>query len=262
MKRLLLVFLLAALVIAGTCTNLVLAQTEQDDIINIGNGDTGDLVVLIQTRLRDLGYFLFQPTGRFQSMTANAAIAFQKNQMSTDGTQFITDGRIGEQSMEVLFSSKAVRAPIAPAVHIPIGPNADGTQTRVGTLMPWSEVSQKLNQGRSYTLIDFNTGTSFSMTFTGGENHAEVECTSALDTQTYKTLYGDTFSYFKRPMLLELDGQVIACSLQGQPHGTDSVSGNDMSGHACLFFEGSVSHVGRVVDVEHINHIYKAAGRN
>jgi hypothetical protein len=35
-----------------------------------------------------------------------------------------------------------------------------------------------------------------------------------------------------------------------------------MDGHACLFFDGGLSHVGALIDAEHVNNIYTAAGRS
>jgi hypothetical protein len=33
-----------------------------------------------------------------------------------------------------------------------------------------------------------------------------------------------------------------------------------MDGHTCMFFQGSVSHVGGIADVEHQRQIYAASG--
>lgn len=222
--------------------------------------DTGDLVAMIQTRMRELGYFHFKPTGNYQAMTRNAMIEYQKLQMDTEGKQFIADGTVGDQSLEALFSTRSERAPIAQDVHIPKGKDANGTQKQTGQATVWSEVKTKLSVGGKYTLIDFNTGVTFDVVFVGGEQHAEVECASAPDTTIMKEVFGGDFSYFKRPMLVSLGGVLTACSLQGQPHGEDTVPGNDMDGHLCLYFEESKSHVGAMGDVEHRGNITTAAG--
>ena len=118
-----------------------------------------------------------------------------------------------------------------------------------------------LTLGKSYNVVDFNTGTQFSLTFTGGTNHAEMEATTAADTATIKSVFGNAFSYFKRPVVIMIGEKKVASSLQGFPHGTDTVSQNDMDGHLCLYFQGSLSHVGALPDAEHVNQVYKAAGR-
>lgn len=220
--------------------------------------DKGDYIAMIQVRLRELGYFHFKPTGRFQGMTRDAVIQFQIHQTDAEGKQIISDGTVGQQSVDILFSAKAVRAPIAQS--IPIGPKADGSQTKKGESTDWDEMKSILNEGTTYLLTDYNTGVTFQMVFTGGDLHAEMECKSGSDTEAYKKVFGNAFNYSKRPMLISANGKLIACSLQGEPHGSDTVSNNDMAGHACLYFNNSKSHVGGLADVEHIRNVFTAAG--
>ncbi len=222
-------------------------------------GVSGERVVRVQLRLRELGYFNFKPTGLFQSTSADAAKRFQTFQRDESGNAIIADGTIGEQSLSILFTKDAVRNTIS--AGIPIGSSLVGTPSVIGMLKEWNEVKTLLAEGQSYTVVDFNTGTQFSLTYTGGLNHAEVEATTAADTATIKSVFGNAFSYYKRPVVILLGDKKIAASLQGFPHGTDSVSQNDMDGHICLYFQGSLSHVGALPDAEHINLVYKAAGR-
>lgn len=223
--------------------------------------DTGEIVAMIQTRLRELGYFHFKATGSFLSMTRSAVIEFQKNQVSADGSPIIADGTVGEQSMELLFSQKVTRAAIPKEVHIPIGARANGSQKQTGELVSWEDVKGQLSAGQTYTLTDFNTGATFGMIYTGGERHAEMEAATANDATVYRDTFGGEYNYSKRPMLISINGKQVACSLQGQPHGMDTVERNDMVGHACLYFNGSKSHVGQLPDVEHINNVFTASGK-
>ncbi|MFR3364124.1 MAG: peptidoglycan-binding domain-containing protein [Christensenellales bacterium] len=85
----------------------------------IGMNYSGDDVVRVQIRLRDLCYFNFKPTGIYQSMTANAAKAFQLKHTTDDGVPMISDGTIGDQTMTILFRHGVSRADIA--ANIPIG---------------------------------------------------------------------------------------------------------------------------------------------
>ena len=96
----------------------------------------------------------------------------------------------------------------------------------------------------------------------GGEGHAEVECRTAEDTAIYLEAFGGEFNYSKRPVIVTIGANSVAASLQGQPHGEDTVAANDMDGHACLYFSSSTSHVASLPDVEHQAQVYKAAGRN
>ncbi len=265
MKRLLAVIIILLLGLCTTQAVMAMDTTLFTDVSANGKPglidfeDTGDYIVMIQIRLRELGYFHFKATGRFQGMTRSSVIAFQQNQMDADGKAIISDGTIGQQSIDILFSSTAARSPIAQS--IPYGPPASGSQKAVGELVEWNEVKSLLTEGNSYEIMDFNTGQVFEMVFVGGEQHAEMECKGANDTIIYKQVFGEEFNYSKRPMLLIMGEKKIACSLQGAPHGTDTVSSNDMSGHACLYFSGSKSHVGMLADIEHNNYILTAAGR-
>lgn len=261
MKRTRILIALVMIVLLGMMPG-ALAATWNDDN---GNGiidykESGELVAMLQTRLRELGFFNFKSTGNYQSMTRNAVIEFQKVQQDGEGNPFIADGTVGEQSKGTLFSAAAVRAPIPADVHLPIGKSADGSQTQTGRMATWSEMHAALVVGETYTLTDYNTGVTFDIIYTGGEQHAEVECASANDTTVYREAFGAEFNYSKRPMLVTVNGEFIACSLQGQPHGEDIVERNEMDGHACLFFHESKSHVGGLSDTEHTNNIYTAAG--
>jgi len=227
-----------------------------------GNSDklenTGEMIVRIQTRLRDLGFFLFKPTGRFQGMTTAAAIEFQKLQLDNTGNAIMIDGTVGDQTSEILFSNNAQRAVIPGETHIPIGPSS-AVNVIEGTIVPWSEVKGLLVQNASYEIADCVTGKTFYMTLIGGENHAEMECTTPEDTEIFLDVFGDCFNYSKRAMVIILNGKNILCSIQGEPHGIDSIAGNKMDGSVCVYFDGSSSHVGNIQDVEHLNKIYSVS---
>ena len=51
----------------------------------ISYGITGETVVRIQLRLRELGYFNYKPTGSFQNMTVEATKRFQQKQVDSQG---------------------------------------------------------------------------------------------------------------------------------------------------------------------------------
>ncbi len=220
---------------------------------------TNEDVVRVQIRLRDLDYFNFKPTGIYQSMTADAAKEFQQKHTMDDGTPMVADGTIGSQSMDILFRHNVSRADIA--ASIPIGESLQGEAERVGELVSWSEVKELLVPGTAYSVFDYNTGVTFSMYFVSGEQHAEMECTDAYNAETYRNAFGGEYNFSKRPVVVTIEGRDIAASLSGWPHGEDHYSGNDMDGHACLYFDGSLSHVGDLPDAEHMELVYTAAGR-
>jgi len=222
-------------------------------------GATDEDVVRVQIRLRDLHYFSFKPTGKYQSMTADAAKAFQLKHTMDDGSPMISDGTIGAQTMSVLFRHDVTRADIA--ASIPIGTSQVKEGAVTGEALPWPEVKALLNPGSSYQVMDYNTGATFMVTFPGGENHAEVECGSAADSAVALQVFGGEYNFSKRAVTVSIDGRQIAASLQGYPHGSDTLPSNDMTGHMCLFFQNSLSHVGSLPDTEHQELVYKASGR-
>lgn len=228
--------------------------------ISASENATSEDVVRVQIRLRDLDYFTFKPTGIYQSMTANAAKKFQQKHTMDDGTPMIADGTIGAQSMEILFRHDVARADIA--ASIPIGSSREGNPVPAGELVSWEQVQAMLELNASYTITDYNTGETFSMVYVGGEHHAEMECADAFNAGIFREVFGGEYNYSKRPVVISIGDRSIAASLYGWPHGEDHYGGNEMDGHTCLFFDGSLSHVGGLPDAEHTEMIYQAAGRS
>ncbi|MBO4848709.1 MAG: peptidoglycan-binding protein [Clostridia bacterium] len=222
---------------------------------------TGPMVVRIQLRLRELGYLNFKPTGSYKSMTVNAVKDFQVNYRES-GYEMQVDGRMGPQSMELLFKYDAMRVSLG-GISIPSGPkHASDTLVTTGSLIPWETVKTMMLAGRSYNIIDCYTGKEFKLQYTGGENHAEMEPASEEALADFKEICGREYNFLKRPVVVVIDGQTIAASIQCWPHGADTVPGNGVDGHVCLFFDGSYSNVGHLPDVEHTENIYKAAGQH
>ena len=111
-------------------------------------------MVRVQIRLRDLCYFNFKPTGIYQSMTANAAKAFQLKHTTDDGAPMISDGTIGDQTMTILFRHGVSRADIA--ANIPIGTSQVKEGAVKGEAMVWSDVKAALSVGSSYRYWDYS----------------------------------------------------------------------------------------------------------
>lgn len=246
MKRFLIIVLCLVL-------SLLFVTSASAELIKYGSN--GDEVVRIQYRMRDLGYFNFKPTGNFQTMTVNAAIAFQ------EANNIMADGAVGDESKNLLFGHTVYRAAIPQNLHIPIGRTTDNPPVPYGVLKSWSEVNALIPDGSTIKITDLYSGDTYSVKRTGGVNHAEVETVSPNDTAAMLEVFGNAFNASKRPVLVEIGGASVAASLQGLPHGSDSVSANEMSGHCCLYFSGSMSEVMNLPDIEHVNQVLKAAGQ-
>lgn len=220
----------------------------------------GSAVVRIQMRLRELGYLNFKPTGSYKSMTVDAVKAFQTN-CRDSGYEMQVDGRMGDQSIELLFKYEALRSSLS-GITIPAGPKHGAmTLQKTGGIMAWSAVKNLLKLNTEYRIIDCYTGFELRLVFTGGENHAEMEPVSQEAMNLFMNICGKEYNYLKRPVVIVIDGQEIAASIQCWPHGSDSIGENGMRGHVCVFFEGSFSHVGNLPDVEHNENIRKAMGQ-
>ncbi len=221
---------------------------------------TGAMVVRIQKRLRELGYLNFKPTGSYKSMTVNAVKAFQTNYRDT-GFEMQVDGKMGRDSLDFLFRYDALRVTLS-GISIPSGPkHGSSTLQKTGSILPWETVKNLLVPGKGYSITDCYTGTTFMLIYTGGNNHAEMEPGSESAAADFKTICGSEYNYLKRPVVILLDGKEIAASIQCWPHGEDAIADNGMEGHVCVFFDGSVSNVGNLPDVEHTENVYKAAGQ-
>ncbi|MCH5279076.1 MAG: peptidoglycan-binding protein [Christensenellaceae bacterium] len=223
------------------------------------DNSTGEMVVRIQIRLRELGYITFKPTGAYRSMTVEAVKAFQER-CGQFGESIGVDGRMGAQSIGRLFEFTAPQSAIPTSVHMPKGPTSNERQVK-GELVSWNTVKTQLTSGRKYRIIDCNTGTEFELVFFGGENHAEMELASEEQLESFDYICGSEYNFLKRPIVVEINGELVAASIQCYPHGADTLSDNGMEGHVCVFFEDSLSHVGSLPDVEHNSNVYSAAGR-
>lgn len=209
----------------------------------IQTGDKGEEVVRIQTRLFDLGYYTYKPTGSFRTVTKSAVIAYQV------ASGLMSDGSVGEETMTALFFRSAKRAPFRS--EVPLTFIAQGAITQKGNPIPWTTVRGKLTVGEAYRIRNAATKDEIALVFDSGMNHAEMslpEGTVEHKNAAFKLSQwlGETNSFYKCAVLFELDGQWIAASIQW--------NGDD---HVCVYFKDSLSHVRDLKDAEHDENIRK-----
>lgn len=216
---------------------------------------TGVNVTMLQLRLRDLGYFCYRPTGSYKSLTRDGVIKFQQqNKLDVDGT-------VGENTFNKLFSKILKRSPLADTIKVVSGPAENNKQKTYGLATDWQTVSSAFPVGATATVTDFNSGTTFSMKRTGGENHAEVETVANADYTNFLKAFGGAATWEKRAVVVTVGGVNYAASLFGWPHDEDSVASNGMEGRTCLYFSGSTSEVLGLPDTEHNEFIKKATAK-
>lgn len=133
--------------------------------------------------------------------------------------------------------------------------------TAAGQLVSWSAVNNLFPIGSTATLQDFESGRKFKIYRLFGTNHADCEPLTADDTKIMKECFGGQWSWDRRPAILFINGQAIACSMAGMPHGTSQhIYGNNFDGHFDLHFLNSRTHGTNRVDPGHQAAVRQAAG--
>ena len=102
-----------------------------------------------------------------------------------------------------------------------------------------------------FTMVDVRTGTVMQMKFWRGTNHADIEPATKADTAALKACYGGHWTWLRRPVWAIINGQAYAGSINGMPHGGDTLPNNGMRGQICLHFVGSKTHCDYKVDADH-----------
>ena len=134
-------------------------------------------------------------------------------------------------------------------------------QAHYGKLTPWKEAERIISRKSVCRVTDLETGLSFNVQRRAGSHHADMQPLTKADTAIMKKVYQGNWSWRRRAVLVAKDGQVLAGSMHGMPHGGDGIPDNDFSGHFCIHFLDSTTHGSNQVDPDHQWMIYKAAGR-
>jgi len=227
------------------------AASNPDELLKIGS--IGNQVVLVQQRLRDLGYLNFRVTGKYSNITFEAVRRFQQNNRLSD------DGQVGQTTLDPLLSAEAKAASKNPDFKVVYGPRLQNP-TEFGEMTDWAEIDPLFPAGTKVTIQDLYGSNSFSMQRTGGVHNARVETVSQSDTDAFTDMFGGGSTWEKRPVLATINGKTYAASLFGAPGGEDTIPDNGMNGGTQLFFYKSLSDLFSLRDEEHASSVLKAAG--
>lgn len=149
----------------------------------------------------------------------------------------------------------------------------------------WTEAQYVVPVGSEFEVVDLYTGKSFKAKRTTGANHADSETLILSDTEKMKEIWGGSFSWVARPVIINYNGRKIAASVSSMPHaGNDTnpggvntswrsgnygpgfnldwVKGNGMDGVFDIHFLNSTRHSDGKVDSDHQEKIKIAAGIN
>ena len=129
-----------------------------------------------------------------------------------------------------------------------------------GEWLDWEYAAWIFDPGSEATVKDLVTGKQFRVKRYGGSNHADCEPLTSSDTAIMHDIYGGSWSWARRAVLVYTGGRVLAASMNGMPHGGEEIMDNNFSGHFCIHFLNSRTHGTNVVDPEHQAMVQKAAG--
>lgn len=226
------------------------------------DGDSGDDVISLQMRLRDLGYYNYKITGDFGSVTAQAVRDFQED------NRLKQDGVVGGQTAQLLYANGATRSLYNRRIPTPTPkptpsptPKTGSSSSRYGIIEEWSVINKLAPRGSTFTVKDFYTGITYTCYRMGGHKHMDVEPKTKEDTAKMKKSMGGKWTWVRRPLLVKIKGKWYAASLYGEPHGQQTIKNNNMDGQVCIHFLNSRTHGSNIKDPDHQRCIQIAGGK-
>ena len=213
-------------------------------------GDNNSDVKKLQQALKILGYYSGKIDGVYGSGTTAAVKSYQKDH----GLE--VDGSAGQLTVKSIFGSCNSKS-----LTTQESPTASTKKTYKTEVLDWFEdnVTKVIPKNARFTVKDCYTGKTFECVRWSGSNHLDAQPRTASDTATMKAIYGGSWSWKRRPILILYNGHVYAASMNGMPHGTSTISNNNFDGHFCIHFKNSKTHGTKKVDSEHQNCVNKAA---
>lgn len=198
------------------------------------SGDSGEKVKKLQQALKIKGYYSGTVDGKYGDATVNAVKKFQKKK------GFTQNGVAGRAVIKALFGSN------------------NSKETYTTESLDWfNGGANVIPRGAVFEIKDCLTGKTFTVRRWAGANHIDAEPYTKSDTATMKSIYGGSWSWARRAILVKYNGHVYAASMNGMPHGTTTIN-NDFDGHFCIHFTGSKTHESKKVDAQHQACVKKA----
>lgn len=199
-------------------------------------GDSGTNVVKLQQALEYLGYYSGTIDGDYGDATEAAVKRLQRKRKMNE------DGIAGSGTIRVLFGTTSASSS-----------SSTSSKSYKTEVLDWfaDNVSSVIPKNARFTVKDVKTGKTFQCVRWSGVNHLDAEPRSADDTAVMKSIYGGSWSWNRRAILILYNGHVYAASMNGMPHGTTTISGNNFDGHFCIHFKNSMTHETKKVDADH-----------
>ena len=204
-------------------------------------GSTGPEVTRLVTALKAQGYYTGDITDTFTSAVKKAVEAFQRAKGMT------VDGIAGPTTQELLYGG--------------VNPDDNYMKLYKPEKIDWytGGIQEMLPKGENFQIYDVYTGLVWWAHRWAGGDHADIEPLTAADTAKVCQMYGVTNAaeiaskdlWQRRPSLVTVNGHTYACSLYGEPHGTQTITTNNFPGQCCLHFTNSRTHGSQKVDSYH-----------
>lgn len=229
------------------------AESRQEDLGTVASlgdapatsrpGDEGNKVLKLQKALTIKGFYSGRLSGHYGDLTKEAVRAFQKSKGLS------TDGIAGKKTIAALFGQSAAN-----------DAGASDKSYKTEKLDWYHGGNGKIPNGATITIKDVGTGKTFKAKRRFGTNHLDAEPIDAQATEAMKAIYGGSWSWSRRAVLVLYDGRVYAGSMNGMPHAEEdeNIKDNQFDGVFCIHFFGSKTHGSDKVDKEHQNQVAKA----
>lgn len=203
-------------------------------------GDYSTDVKKLQQALKLLGYFNGKVDSRYGETTKQAVIKFQaKKGMSEDGLA-------GATTIRLLFGKEAQNAA-----------TASNKEYKTEKIDWFNGGNRTIPKKATFYVKDVKTGKVFKAMRWSGASHLDCEPLTKEDTAIMKSIFGG-YSWSRRAVLIKYNDHVYAGSMNGFPHGTQTIKNNGFEGHFCIHTSGSKTHGSNKVDSEHQNQVGRA----
>lgn len=284
---------------SGEVFNSHLENQEEQKEALLAITDSGDLVASFQKRLQTLGFYQGTITGYYGEQTQAATKQLQAErglqvsgnacektlfesqfflyQVSGGAETFVTIAdkhKTSPENLKALNNAEInieAPLPVGESIMIPASlkeplnasshEQSRGDEPPHGQLLSWSTVNGMIPRNSTVEIKDLKTGNVFIAKRLGGSLHADMEPATSQDTAIMHNNYSGSWSWNRRAVIVKIEDQFVAASMNGMPHGVQNISNNNFPGHFCLHFYGSATHRNRNVDSAHQAAIMRAAGK-
>jgi len=218
------------------------------------SGDRGPDVTKLQQALKLAGYYSSSIDGIFGEGTVRAVKKFQQAKGLT------ADGIAGNTTIKTLFGSSNGADNKGSSSSSSSGGSGSSSSSSSVEMLDWPKKgSSTIPRGAYFDVKDVRTGIKFRAYHLFGASHLDAEPATKEDTAKMRQMYGGSWSWDRRAVLVRYNGRVYAASMNGMPHGESSISGNNFDGQFCIHFLNSKTHGSSKVDPDHQARVNEAA---